>query len=223
MADTLVERVTGQATAAAVPIEIQLVMPAETLLGQGSEPALAPATARSRCLRPSSGGRRVRQRRGRGLGAPAVHDAGRARPRDDGQPATPLQRSAAPPHRAPRPDLPHPLVRCAHPPRRPRHPGAARRCHVRGQRPGAVRGLQLRQGGAWLALHHPAKRTVAGRAARPAHTCAPPRPRGTPTTRPLRQFSPPAPPLVRLPRPVRWSTTSSSCWRPSSVLDPHAA
>lgn len=42
MADTLVERVTGQATAAAVPIEIQLVMPAETLLGQGSEPALAP-------------------------------------------------------------------------------------------------------------------------------------------------------------------------------------
>ncbi|HEX5524017.1 MAG TPA: DUF222 domain-containing protein [Pedococcus sp.] len=42
MADTLVERVTGQATAAAVPIEIQLVMPAETLLGQGSEPALVP-------------------------------------------------------------------------------------------------------------------------------------------------------------------------------------
>ena len=42
MADTLVERVTGQATATAVPIEIQLVMPAETLLGQGSEPALAP-------------------------------------------------------------------------------------------------------------------------------------------------------------------------------------
>lgn len=42
MADTLVERVTGQATAAAVPIEIQLVMPAETLLGQGSESALAP-------------------------------------------------------------------------------------------------------------------------------------------------------------------------------------
>jgi len=42
MADTLVERVTGQATASAVPIEIQLVMPAETLLGQGSEPALAP-------------------------------------------------------------------------------------------------------------------------------------------------------------------------------------
>ena len=36
MADTLVERVTGQTAAAAVPIEVQLVMPAEA----GSEPAL---------------------------------------------------------------------------------------------------------------------------------------------------------------------------------------
>ena len=36
MADTLVERVTGQATAAAVPIEVQLVMPA----AGGDEPAL---------------------------------------------------------------------------------------------------------------------------------------------------------------------------------------
>ncbi len=36
MADTLVERVTGQATAAAVPIEVQLVMPASA----GNEPAL---------------------------------------------------------------------------------------------------------------------------------------------------------------------------------------
>jgi hypothetical protein len=35
MADTLVERVTGQATAAAVPVEVQLVMPAETMAGQG--------------------------------------------------------------------------------------------------------------------------------------------------------------------------------------------
>ena len=42
MADTLVERVTGQATAGAVPVEIQLVMPAETLLAQGPEPAAVP-------------------------------------------------------------------------------------------------------------------------------------------------------------------------------------
>jgi len=42
MADTLVERITGQATAAAVPLEVQLVMPAETLLGEGDEPAVLP-------------------------------------------------------------------------------------------------------------------------------------------------------------------------------------
>ncbi|MDF2146962.1 HNH endonuclease, partial [Knoellia sp. p5-6-4] len=42
MADTLVERVTGQATAAAVPLEVQLVLPAETLLGGGDEPATLP-------------------------------------------------------------------------------------------------------------------------------------------------------------------------------------
>ncbi len=39
MADTLVERVTGQATAGAVPVEVQLVMPADTLLAGGDEPA----------------------------------------------------------------------------------------------------------------------------------------------------------------------------------------
>ena len=38
MADTLVERVTGQATAGAVPVEVQLVMPEETLLAGGDEP-----------------------------------------------------------------------------------------------------------------------------------------------------------------------------------------
>ena len=39
MADTLVERVTGQATADAVPVEVQLVMPEQTLLRGGDEPA----------------------------------------------------------------------------------------------------------------------------------------------------------------------------------------
>ncbi len=41
MADTLVERVTGQAAAEAVPVEVNLVMPAETLLDpDGREPAV---------------------------------------------------------------------------------------------------------------------------------------------------------------------------------------
>jgi hypothetical protein len=39
MADTLVERVTGQASAEAVPLEVQLVMPADTLMGSTEEPA----------------------------------------------------------------------------------------------------------------------------------------------------------------------------------------
>ncbi len=39
MADTLVERVTGQTTAAAVPIEVQLIMTDSTLLAGDSEPA----------------------------------------------------------------------------------------------------------------------------------------------------------------------------------------
>ena len=42
MADTLVERLTGQATAGSVPVEIQLVMPAESLLGAADEPASLP-------------------------------------------------------------------------------------------------------------------------------------------------------------------------------------
>jgi hypothetical protein len=39
MADTLVERVTGQATATAVPVEIQLIMGDRTLLGDSDQPA----------------------------------------------------------------------------------------------------------------------------------------------------------------------------------------
>jgi hypothetical protein len=39
MADTLVERVTGQATAGAVPVEVHLVMSEQTLLAGGDEPA----------------------------------------------------------------------------------------------------------------------------------------------------------------------------------------
>jgi len=42
MADTLVERLTGQATAGAVPVEINLVMSDRTLLGGHDEPAIIP-------------------------------------------------------------------------------------------------------------------------------------------------------------------------------------
>ena len=41
-ADTLVERVTGQATATAIPVEVQLVMTSDALLGRSDEPAQLP-------------------------------------------------------------------------------------------------------------------------------------------------------------------------------------
>jgi len=42
MADTFVERITGQATAEGVPLEVQLIMPAGTLLAGDDDPALIP-------------------------------------------------------------------------------------------------------------------------------------------------------------------------------------
>jgi len=42
MADTFVERITGQATAEGVPLEVQLIMPAGTLLAGDDAPALIP-------------------------------------------------------------------------------------------------------------------------------------------------------------------------------------
>ena len=41
-ADTLVERITGQATATAIPVEVQLVMTSDALLGRSEEPAQLP-------------------------------------------------------------------------------------------------------------------------------------------------------------------------------------
>ncbi|HEU5005737.1 MAG TPA: DUF222 domain-containing protein, partial [Jatrophihabitantaceae bacterium] len=60
MADTLVERVTGQAHAEQVPVEVNLVIDTDTLLGNGTEPALIDgvpvpaATGRELALRPDA-------------------------------------------------------------------------------------------------------------------------------------------------------------------------
>ena len=54
MADTLVERVTGQATADAGTAEIQLVMTDQTLLAGSHEPARTPGTGRSRPPSPAA-------------------------------------------------------------------------------------------------------------------------------------------------------------------------
>ena len=166
MADTLVERVTGQATATAVPIEIQLVMPAETLLGQGSEPALAPgygalpaAVARALVASCGSAGASAWVRRlfttpdGRDL---VTMDSRRRR--FDGL----LRRFV---------ELRDQTCRtpwCDAPVRHGDHVIPERRggATVRGQRPGTVRGLQLRQGGARLARLDSGPRAIAGRSPR---------------------------------------------------------
>ena len=94
MADTLVERVTGQAVAAGVPVEVHLVMTDATLLAR-----------RRRARRP--GRRRPDPRAGRprpdprhrdadGLAAPALHPPRRRDAGRDGLPAPRVPRTAAP-------------------------------------------------------------------------------------------------------------------------------
>ncbi len=53
MADTLVQRLTGQATAADVPVEINLIMTTDTLLNPGRRPSRRTSTATDRCPRRS--------------------------------------------------------------------------------------------------------------------------------------------------------------------------
>jgi hypothetical protein len=70
MADTLVERVTGQPTAQAVPLEVNLVLPAGTLAGTTEEPAevvghgpVSAETARALLATSAGSGAPVRFRR----------------------------------------------------------------------------------------------------------------------------------------------------------------
>jgi len=131
MADTLVERVTGQARADAVPVEVSVVMTERSLLGDSHEPAeLAghgplPAPFTRRWLRgePGSAGdepgrrpdRRDRgggraARGGSGVAAPALYHSGDRRAGGDGVHPPLLRRRAAPAGHPARPALPHPMV-----------------------------------------------------------------------------------------------------------------
>ncbi len=147
MADTFVERLTGQPSAAAVPVEVQLVMTDRALLTDDDTPARLvghgplPAALARMLVRDTTGGAWLRRLfTAPGTGEPpgarlaAPHVPGRA------------------PHlpRRPRRGLPHALVRRADPARRPRGPRRGRRVDQRGQRAGAVRELQPGQGGTWV-------------------------------------------------------------------------
>ena len=126
MADTLVERVTGQATADAVPVEVQLVMSEETLLARWGR------AGRPGRRRPGPGRGRPRpgHRPGRhSVAAPGLRPTRRRVAGRDGLQAAPVPQRAAAADPGPGPDLPDPLVRGpdpAHRPRDPRSPRAAR-------------------------------------------------------------------------------------------------
>ena len=107
MADTLVERLTGQATATGVPVEIELVMSDETLLG-GNEPAQIPGygpipAGLARDLATSG------EQAPRWLRRLFRHPRDRATGRH-GQPTPRVHRQPAPLPALARPDLPHPMV-----------------------------------------------------------------------------------------------------------------
>jgi hypothetical protein len=120
MADNLVERVTGQQTASAVPVEVALVVSEETLLRGGDEPASWPAPARSRPGPPATWSPTRTPECGCAGSTP---DPPMGRWSRWTRPA-PVPERAAPADPDPGPDLPHPLVRGPDPAHRPRHPAA---------------------------------------------------------------------------------------------------
>ena len=122
MADTLVQRLTGHASAEAVPVEIELVMTDATLLAGGTEPALIPGygpipagPARDLALgtRDDDAPRWLRR---------LYRHPRQRRARRDGHPPPRVHHQPAPLPAPTRPDLPHPLVRRARPARRPHPP-----------------------------------------------------------------------------------------------------
>ncbi len=168
MADTLVERVTGQAQAAAVPVGVNLVITDAALLdcaqadaarsaaGEREEPALllghgpVPAPWARDLVRNADSDAQVWLRRlfTRPGGGDLAGMDSRRRAFDGA--------AARLPDPA-RPGLPHPLVRRARPPPRPRHPRRTRRTDQRRKRAGLLRGLQPRQTGPRLD-HRPRRR-----------------------------------------------------------------
>ena len=166
MADLFVERLTGQRCADEVPVEVQLVMDPEALLGTGDIRPPCPDTApfpppsrvswsSARARRPAAPAipaatatpaatvRRTGRGRARGCAGSSPTRRGAWSPSipTDGTSRPPCVDSRARPGRG----LPLPLMRCtADPPRRSRHRRGPRRPDQRRQRPGPVRPAQPR-------------------------------------------------------------------------------
>ena len=221
MADTLVERVTGQATAAAVPVEVQLVMPAETLVGEGDEPAAAARRSPGAgCVRPPPPGRlrrRVRRHRWRrslwpcaGCSPPPTGTSS-SRWTPDAASSTAscagsspsATRPAAPRGATPRSGTP--TTWCPTVPADPPAPPTARGCarpattprrRPAGPRPPSIRGPPQPD------------------PARPRTGSAPPPPPGTPTTPPPHRSCPPGAPH---PRPGTAPDRSRQPWHDNVI------
>ena len=137
MADAFTERLTGQAHADDVSIEVGLVMTDTALLDGHDTPRAAarggPAgrDRPGRVRPPAHVGRRRRlqcsgRRQGTGLAAPAVRVPDRREPGHHGLATTGVRRAAARPAGPPRPVLPHTMVRRPRTACRP-HPAGRRR------------------------------------------------------------------------------------------------
>ncbi|MEI2826519.1 MAG: DUF222 domain-containing protein [Dermatophilaceae bacterium] len=162
-ADTLVERVTGQANAAGVSVEIGLVMTDASLLSGDHTPAVlsgygpVPASLARALARggepgarggpghgpgPGPGRASGREPRGQtcgsGLGAAALLRSGHEQPRRWRPPPSDLPRASAPTRGGPRSVVSDAVVWRADSTRRPRRGPRPRRAHGVGQRPGVV-------------------------------------------------------------------------------------
>jgi len=164
MADAFTERLTGQAHADDVSIEVGLVMTDRALLDGHDTPARLQAAGLPGATVPAAFARQLvsdaadlgsapAERRARVWLRPAVRVPDRWEPGHHGLATTGFRRAAARPAGPPRPVLPHAVVRCRRTACRPHPARRRRRADQRRQRPGSLRGLQPHQGSARRGRH----------------------------------------------------------------------
>jgi hypothetical protein len=157
MADTLVERVTGQSAAVGPAVEIQLVMTDMALLGTVSSARRdtaevdEPAQPHDYGPLPAPCGSRPGSRRCKGLATSRRHRAGNRCTGGDGVAASVLPSGPAPVPARARPGVPDAVVRCPDQAQRPRGGRRGRWGDNSPQRSGALRCVQSRQASRGLA------------------------------------------------------------------------
>ena len=135
--------------APAVPVEVGVVIPLDSLLGDSDQPARVEAPGTVGIPIPAELATDIIDT-SRILHAPVwlrrlLTDPDRPHHHHPRHPTPPLHRRTLETHHPARPDLPHPLLHRPDPPPRPHHPLARRRPHHRRQRPRALRHPQPHQ------------------------------------------------------------------------------